>query len=81
MLDEIHGMLMLTKKSNKEMADEIDRQVPMIKDLEKNIDGVQGKIKRAHNKLNQYFEQSSSGCLMTTVCLQIKALLLIIFAI
>ncbi len=78
MLDELHGLLISNKKVAREIDNELKIQTPMLQNLEKQMDGVQSRMKRAQNKLNQYFEKSSSSCLMTTICLEIMMLLAII---
>lgn len=80
MLDELHCLLVSTKNNNQEIDNEIKNQAPLIENLDKQIDGVQSRMKRASNKLNQYFEKSSNSCLMTTICLQVILLLIIILA-
>ena len=77
MLDELHGLLINSKKANQEIDNEIRIQTPMLKDLDKQMDSVQGRMKRAQGKLNQYFEKSSSSCLMTVICLQVLVLLVL----
>jgi hypothetical protein len=78
MLDELHGLLITSKKANREIDNEIKIQTPMLQNLDKQMENVQSRIKRAQNKLNQYFEKSSSGCLMTAICLEIVLLLAIV---
>ncbi len=78
MLDELHGLLISNKKVAREIDNELKIQTPMLQNLEKQMDSVQSRMKRAQNKLNQYFEKSSSSCLMTTICLEIVMLLAII---
>lgn len=78
MLDELHGLLISNKKVAREIDNELKIQTPMLQNLEKQMDSVQSRMKRAQNKLNQYFEKSSSSCLMTTICLEIMMLLAII---
>ena len=77
-LEEIEGLLKTSRQNNKEMSSEIDTQNPIISNLDKQMDKVDSKIKRTQNKLNKYIEQSSSTCLMTTICLQIVLLLFIL---
>ena len=79
MLDELHGLLISSKKANQEIDNEIKIQAPLIKNLDKTIDDVNSRMKRAQNKLNQYFEKSSNSCLMTVICLQVAILLMVAF--
>jgi DNA-binding transcriptional regulator GbsR (MarR family) len=78
MLDELHGLLISNKKTAREIDNELKIHTPMLQNLEKQMDSVQSRMKRAQNKLNQYFQKSSSSCLMTTICLEIVMLLAII---
>ncbi len=80
MMDELHCLLVSTRNNNKEIENEIKNQKPLLDNLEKDMDGVQSRIKRTSGKLNQYFEKSSNGCLMTIICLQVVLLLIIILA-
>lgn len=77
MLDELHGLLISSKKANQEIDNEIKVQAPLIKNLDKTMDDVNSRMKRAQNKLNQYFEKSSNSCLMTVICLQVVILILV----
>jgi t-SNARE complex subunit (syntaxin) len=81
LLGEFEGLLKQSKQSNQQMSDEIDKQNPMLSTLDKEMDKVQNKIKRTQMRLNQYVQQSSNTCLMTTICLQIMLLLFIILVI
>ena len=78
LLGEFEGLLKQSKRSNQQMSDEIDKQNPMLSTLDREMDKVQNKIKRTQMRLNQYVQQSSTTCLMTTICLQIMLLLFII---
>ena len=80
MLDECYGLLINTKRSNREIENEIKNQAPMLKDLEKQMDTVEGRMKRAKEKLNQYVEKSSNTCLLTTMCLMIVLMLILILS-
>lgn len=80
MLDEFHGLLKSAKRSNQEIQNEIKIHTPWLENLEKQMDSTQGRMKRAQNKLNQYFEKSSNGCLMTTICIEVVLMLIIIMA-
>ncbi len=78
MLDEFHGLLINAKRSNQEISNEIKTHTPMLSNLERQMDNTHGKIKRTENKLNQYFDKSSNGCLMTIICIEIVVMLIII---
>ena len=80
MLDECYGLLINTKRSNREIENEIKNQAPMLKDLEKQMDTVEERMKRAKEKLNQYVEKSSNSCLLTTMCLMIVLMLILILS-
>ena len=80
MLDECYGLLINTKRSNREIENEIKNQAPMLKDLEKQMDTVEGRMKRAKEKLNQYVEKSSNTCLLTTMCLMVVLMLILILS-
>jgi phage regulator Rha-like protein len=80
MLDECYGLLINTKRSNREIENEIKNQAPMLKDLENQMDTVEGRMKRAKEKLNQYVEKSSNSCLLTTMCLMIVLMLILILS-
>ena len=45
-LDEIDGLLRTSKQNNREMSNEIDKQNPIINNLDKQMDKVDNKIKR-----------------------------------
>lgn len=80
MLDEFHGLLVSTKRQNQEMENEIKIQTPMLKNLESQMDSTDTRMKRAQKKLDQYFEKSSNSCLMTTICIEVVLMLVIILA-
>lgn len=80
MLDELHGLLIDSKMTNRAIGDEIRAQAPMLKNLENQIDSTDSRIKRATKKLNLYYEKSSNTCLMTTICIEIIILLVIVLA-
>ena len=80
MLDECYGLLINTKRSNREIENEIKNQAPMLKDLEKQMDTVEGRMKRAQEKLNQYVEKSSNCCLLTAICFMIALMLILIIS-
>ena len=81
MLDELHCLLVSTKNNNKEIENEINNQAPILQNLDKQMDQVQSRMKKASNKLNEYLEKSSNGCLMSTICIQVILLLIIILAV
>lgn len=78
MLDEFSGLLRQSKDTDKTISDEIRIQMPMLQNLENQIDKVQSKVKRVGTKFNQYLEKSSNTCLMTAVCLQVLLLIVIL---
>ena len=80
MLDECYGLLVSTKRANREIENEIKNQEPMLKDLEKQMDNVEGRMQRAKEKLSQYAEKSSNSCLLTALCLQLVVMLILIFS-
>jgi hypothetical protein len=80
MLDEFHGLLISAKKSNQEISNEIKIQTPILENLEKQMDSTKSRMKRAQNKLNEYFEKSSNSCLMTILCIEVVLMLVIILA-
>lgn len=80
MLDECYGLLVSSKRANREIENEIKNQEPMLKDLEKQMDTVDGRMKRAKEKLNKYVEKSSNSCLLTALCLQLVLMLILILS-
>jgi hypothetical protein len=80
MLDECYGLLVTSRKANREIENEIKNQKPMLEDLEKQMDRVDGRMKRAKEKLNQYVEKSSNSCLLTALCLQLVLMLILILS-
>jgi chromosome segregation ATPase len=80
MLDECYGLLVSSRRANREIENEIKNQEPMLKDLEKQMDSVDGRMKRAKEKLNQYVEKSSNSCLLTALCLQLVFMLILVLS-
>jgi len=52
----------------------------MLKNMESQMDKVNGKMKKAQGRLDKYVEKSSNTCLMTIICVEILFFLILISA-
>ncbi len=75
--DHIRGTAKKIKTGAVQIRDEMQLHEPLMNDLERNIDKVDSKMKRAENKLANYLKKSSSSCLYWTIL--IEFILLILF--
>lgn len=79
MLDELHDLLTITKKTNEEMNNVLDNHKPMLEDLDKNMDKVNSKMKTANKKIEQYDAKSSNCFLLTMIWIQFVLMFIFIF--
>lgn len=78
MLEEFAGLLRQSKDTDAAISNEIKSQMPLLQNLEGQMDKVHSKIKRVSAKFNQYLEKSSNSCLLTAICLQVVFLFIIL---
>lgn len=79
MLDELHGLLTITKKTNEEMNNVLDNQKPMLENLDHNMDRVNSKMKTTNKKIDQYDNKSSNCFLLTMIWVQFVLMFILIF--
>ncbi len=77
-MEELHKLLKTTTRANREMSNELEIQNPMLKKMDSQMEKVNGKMKKAQNRLNSYVEKSSNTCLMSVICLEILLFLILI---
>lgn len=78
MLDELHGLLTVTKKANNEMNHEITIQKPMLNHLDQHMDTVKAQVNKASKKLDQY--SNDSNCMLKfIICIELFIMFIIIF--
>jgi len=77
-LEEFHKLLKQTTRANREINNELEQHNPMLKNMDSQMDKVNGKLKKTQGRLDSYMEKSSNTCLMTIICIEILLFLLLI---
>jgi small-conductance mechanosensitive channel len=79
MLDELHGLLVQTKKANKEINKEIENQKPMLENIDHTMDKIDANLKINSKKLDKYDNNSSNCTLITIIWIEIIVMFIILF--